>query len=375
MNSILNNRTLVTPALCCAALSLSILTGCQGHKIVARVKTATVTEDEYFKRVQRVTPQMLPQGTDIDAGGITIIGMVKELLTSQLAADKKFTPSEQSIAQFEAYYKRSDPNIAEALQNGQLTEEDLNRGIKLKMEEFAIGTDGAHAEDKDLQAAYDEQKDQLKIPEFITVRLLQAPDSVTAQQALDQLKKNASFKTIGTDLLHMPPQAAAAAEKGQTIRVDGILPELRTALASLTPGQFTDKPVEVHPQNRSTGAVQTLFVIGQMVRKTKEYIPSKEEIKPVLEQIAVGKTHPDWKQHQQQALADFTRNAVNNSEVQINIERYQKLLKAYILPIAENHTATAPGGSLAPPEAQSPQSAPQQSAPPPSAQPGARTPK
>lgn len=373
MTSIMSNRPLSISALCCAVVSLSALSGCMGHKVIARVKTATITEDEYFKRVQRVSAQMFQPGADIDAGGITVVTMVKELLTSQLAAEKKYTPSDQSVAQFEAFYKRSHPDIADALKGGQLTEEDLVRSIKFQMEEFAIGTDGAHAEEKDIQAVYDEKKDQLKIPEFITVRLLQSPDLVSAQQALDQLKKNGDFKTIASQLLHMPPQEAALADKGQTLRSDGILPELRTVLSTLNPGQFTDKPIEVHPLNRTSGAMQKLFVIGQVVRKTKEYIPTKEEILPVLEQIAIGNTHPDWKQHQQQVLADYTRNAINNSEVQINIERYQKLIKTYVMPMAESHTATAPGGTLAPPEASSPQDAPPSAPPPNLPPPSAKT--
>ncbi len=357
MTSTIINRNFGIPTLCGAVLSLTLLSGCQGHKIIARVKNATITEEEYIKRVQRVSAQMFPQNAQIDAGGITVVSMVKELLTSEMTAEKKYTPSDQSVAQFEAFYKRSHPEIAEALQSGVLQEEDLARSIKIQMEEFAIGTDGAHAEDKDIQAAYDEQKEQLKIPEFVTVRLLEAPDKVTAQQALDQLKKNADFKTVAVQLLHMPAQAAAIADKGQTLPEKGIIPELRTALSLLNPGQYTDKPVEVHPPSRSGGAPQTLFVIGQVVRKTKEYMPTKEEIRPVLEQIALGKTHPDWKQHQQQALADYTRTLLSNSQVQINIERYQGLLKTYVAPMAEGHTATAPGGTLSSPES------PQQSAP------------
>jgi parvulin-like peptidyl-prolyl isomerase len=352
-------------ALCAAGCTLLSLVGCQGHKIVARVNSIAINEDEFESRALRVT--QIPQGMNTDAGGLTLVNMIKDSLTDQLAADPKYhgVPGKDEVSRFLDALKKLTPQLVNAIRTGQRSEEETERQVRNSIEQFRIGTDGAVIDDKDLQEVYKDQisKGQFKIPTSYTLRLLLAPTQAAAQQALDDLKKTGDFKKTA-QILNLGPQEIATA--GTPTVVIGKQPApMGDVLDKLKPNELTPAPVPVPlPQQTPGLPPQTVYVIAQLISKETERVPSLEELRPITEQVALAKKFPQWKQHADQMLAEFTRR----SSIVINYERYAPLLNAYILPQAQINT---PGGAALPPDTSSsgPPPAPEGQAQPPSPEP------
>lgn len=366
-------RVRIFPALG-LTVALSGLAGCQENKIVARVKDTSITQQALYDRVLRVTAAAIPQQQGMDAGGATLISMIREAMVAQMAKEKNAIPKEEDVSKFIAYLKRVNPTTTDEINAGRLTDEDLRRSVLLAMEEFGIGTNGAKAEEKELDASYNEQKPQLKIGEMYTVKTMRLPTEATAQQAIDELKKTNDFRAVATKVLGITGPELINAGREMTVQADRLPPDMKAAFASVAPGQYTPKPIAAQVPNPQTQVAETQYIVAQVVRKTPEYTPSKEEIRPVLEQAVLGKKFPEWQSVKDQQLAEFTKKAIADNEIQIDIKRYQPLLKGFILAQAEarlsqtmrpasggavpDGSAPAPGGAPPPSSGSQPNAAP-----------------
>lgn len=336
---------------------------------MARVGSATITEDEYNDRVMHVSATQFPQGVSIDAGGVALVGMIHEDLIGQLAAKKNVVPSEDSLLKVASYYKRATPN-------SQVSADDLVRGLRLNMETFGIGTDGAKADPKEVEDTYKKLsqtvptqangEEGLKVPAMITAQLLPMPTEAMATQALDQIKRNVPFPTVAAQIMNVPVETAASAGREQSYPVTQLPPTLKDALQSTPDGQFLSKPVPIQQQNPQTGAMTTMYLVGKVIRKQPEYVPPMEDVRPIIEQMLVTKTHPEWQTHEQSELADFTRDMAANNEIQINIPRYRALMASFILPMTAAHMTAPPGSAFSAPSAPSGGAAPGAGTAPPS---------
>ncbi len=330
-----------------AALSLSWLAGCQGHRVVARVNSSPINEEEYMERVQRTT-QMLP---NTDAGGTALVSIIREKLTTQLAAQKNAIPSEDAVRKLANYSRRSIPQLYDEINAGQLDESDFLNSVRFNLEEFGIGTEGAKATEAEVQEMYRTQKDLLAYPDMWTVRLLQVPDPTSGQVILDQLKKDGNFANAARQMGADPMQASAAG-KAATLIASGpnmttLLtdnPSLREALAKLNPNEFLPAPMTVQARNpQAPTSLQNIVILVQLVKRLPGKPVTLDETRPLIEQTVIAKKNPEWRQHKNQQLAEFTGK---KSDIQINVKRYQPLLSTYILPQAEGNAATGPNGTL-----------------------------
>lgn len=355
MTSIFRIRLASLAGLCLATLTLTGLSGCQNNKaIVARVNTTAITNDDFEERALRVTADQLQYAQGMDAGALALVSMIHENLVSELAKQKGVEPQPADIQKIVAFTKLSDPRVASAINGGSLTEDDVVRSIRGQMEDFAIGTDGAKAEDKDVQALYNQRKAQgraggLVIPETYKIKIVRAPDPTTGQQALDQLKKTGDWKGVATTVLHLTGAEAANAGREQSVDMTRIQPQtLQDALRALQPGQFTPAPIQATITNPQTHAQQPLIVIAQVISKQPERTLTLDEVRPLLQQSVIANTHKDWQAHEQQLLASFTQDLLSKGLLQINIKRYEKLLDTFISPMAASRAGNVSGTTIAP---------------------------
>ena len=327
---------------CLTTFVLIPLVGCQGHKVIARVNGVAINEEEFADRTQRVS--VLAANTD--AGGTALVGMIREKLTTQLAAEKHASPTPEAVSTYANYLRESITRVDDEMKAGRVTDQDLKDNARFQMEEFGIGTDGAKVDEAKLKTEYETNKKQLVIPERWVVRTLTVPDAQTGQTILDELKKTGNFEKAARQL-GISPTDIPTAVRENSIPVPNITDiAFRDTLAKLNPGQFTDKPVQVNvPQSQQLPTGRVVLIIAQMIRKKPGRDLSLADVRTILERNLIAKEHPQWEQHKNQMLAEFTAKA----DLQINIERYKPLIANYIKPQAEANTATAPGGSLGSP--------------------------
>jgi len=370
---------LALPALCATALAL---TGCQGRKIVARVNAATITEEEYLNRTQYVHANQFPQTANMDAGGVTLMSMIQDSLTDQLAAEQNYKPSEQAIKQLTEIVRRSTPQIEEQIVTNQMTEEDVYRLVRRLIEITALGTEGAKADPQKVQQMYDDMSKKAIYPATYSIRVLFVTDPVKAKDVMDQLKASKDFKKAAQNL-NLQPAEIANAGREVVLPKEGAPPELVKALDALgngpfTPenGPFTSGPVAITQPpnpNNPTGMGNTVYLIAQLIGKQAEEKPPLDKIRPYLEQRVLQQTQPQWQMHAQQKIGEYTRKAYESNQIQINIERYKPLLESVIMAQANAHAeatappmsggpGAAPGGAPAPGPGGPPSGAP--SAPP-----------
>ncbi len=373
-------------------LSLMLLAGCQGEKIVARVGNDPIKESEFYGRAIRMNAETIAAG--MDAGGAAMVGMIREKMTAQLAAAKNAVPTEDQVSRYVAYQIRVNPQIKTALEKGQVTEEDIKRGVRFSLEEFGIGTEGAKAADNEVRAEYDrllkekniisdplnggrEARNEVKLPETWYLRTLQVPSEAAGKQVIETLKTKPDLTAIAMANGASPLQAQQATQeiayaKEALLRQ---LPALEKELETVGPGQFTTKPVAVtmppNPQAPNTQPT-TAYLVVQVTRKEPEYTFQYDEVRPVLEQRLLSIKHKDWFTHKEQEMAKFTSDLVNKDGIKINLKQYQSVLDSFIRQMAKLNLPTAPGGTLSPnpnpaapaPNGTAPQPAPGAGAPP-----------
>jgi hypothetical protein len=323
------------------------LPGCQGRKVVARVNGETINEDDFTNRALRVT-NINPQA-GMDAGGMTLVNMIKEDLVLQLAKSKGITISDDQVSKYVAVMEKLNPQLSEGVRAGKITSDELNREYKLEMVLFAVGTDNAKADSKELQAAYDQHKAELTIQGVYRIRPLALADQAKAEAALAELKKSGDFQKAAA-IGGVPPEAMANMGKETPIPVNSAPPALKSALDTLKPTDFTAAPIPL--QNSQTG--QPFYVIAQLIDKTTDHVLTLDESRPRVERIALTDKFPQWGTHADTAISDFITQSKDN--IQINIDRYKPLKEQFILPKPKvaMPAQAPPTGATPPPGASAP---------------------
>lgn len=327
----------IAPAL---ALSAAILlTGCEGQKIVARVNAQPILEEEFHDRVTRVTPNEFPQGTSFDAGGVTMMGMIVEKIKTQYAAEKNLLPSKEEVNKAVEYIKHSNPLLRSALKSGRFSDEDVVRRIRDAMTDFAIGTNGAKADQTKLNDLYKQRVATLTIPEAWIVQLLPINDPASGQAVLDELKRTGDFQKAA-QMAGIPPQMAVNAGQETPIPIKNVDAATKAELDKLTPGKFADKPIKL----TLTNPPQTATVVVKMIAREKEFVPSLDDVKFLLSQEIITQAQPQWQNFKNQQLAEATAKA----DVQINNKRYAYLRDIIRAQAAENARGMAAPSGMAP---------------------------
>src|SRR5262245_22871063 len=98
----------------------AVLTGCggSGKKVIAKVNSELITEDQFIARVQRVNAAQLMPALETRgrlpgrAGEFALQSMIAEKLVAQYASQKHATPTDAQITAYIAFAKKySNPGL------------------------------------------------------------------------------------------------------------------------------------------------------------------------------------------------------------------------------------------------------------------------
>ncbi|HLK54972.1 MAG TPA: peptidylprolyl isomerase [Chthonomonadaceae bacterium] len=331
------------------SLRASWRSDCEGVKAVAHVKDTVISEEEYLDRVQRV--RQIPPNSGLDAGGFTLLNMIQDCLTDQLAVEKKATPSEAAVKQLAGIIRRMTPDVEQRLLTQQLTETELEHQVRHLLEVTALGTDGAKADPVKVQATYDEMKKTPIFPATYTIRMMFVPDATQAQKVIEKLKTTRDFRAEAL-ALKLSPTETANAGRELIMSKKAVPEELLKALDALgngpfTPenGPFTSAPVTVNqktPMNQPAPR-NTLYIVAQLIGKQAEETPPLEQIRLYVEQRTLQQSQAQWEMHSKQLIGEYTRKALEQKQIQIHIERYQTAIESVLLAQANPPPAPTPG--------------------------------
>ncbi len=304
--------------------TFGILAGCQPEKkAVVVINGKPILEEEFNTRVQGITSGSFQQGMTMDAGGLTMLNLIRAELTEQLAAKTNSIPAKEFISSGVEYALRNDPALMAQIQTGENSRENISRQFQYQSEMIGIGSNGAKVTAAELQAAYDapDFAPYQKVKAKYAIKALRVPDAEKGMQILDELKKTGDFKKAAASLNANEAQAESVA-KPVTLIADSTPPELKVALDKLQPNEFAPAPVKI-PAASAQGAPGDTFVVVQLIRKDPERVQTLNEVRFTLENDVLVKKNPDYQKHYRNLLADFT----NKAEIKINLEKYKGLME------------------------------------------------
>jgi hypothetical protein len=154
------------------------------------------------------------------------------------------------------------------------------------------------------------------------------------------LNKKMPFETVAMTKSEDTDSAPKQGDIG--MRPDNTLPaDLLNAIKNLKPGEYTQKPVKVSlaqsPQAPTTTANKPHWLIAQLVDKKVGVMPSLDEVKGMMQFVAIRQKDPGSYQRMQNLLRDFQSKA----DIKVNLVGYDKL-------VANMKQVAASGGGAPP---------------------------
>ena len=305
-----------------AAAGLATLSGCQNHKIVARVNGASINDDEYQTFVSHVRAPdfqaLTTQGVQTDAGGAGMASVVKEKLLEKLATEKNAMPPDQAVTQYYDYVMHTNPAFPTAIAMGQVTPEELHRIIRDQMILVALGTNNATVPEDEIKKEFEAHKDTYNYPEMVGLQVAPVPDQTTGIELINQIRSTGDF---GKSAMKYSPRASMV----QYVIINERFPAaLKDALAGLKDNQLAPAPVAI--TNPAGGPTQNL-VVKLVKRMSKQDVTLAQAHQSVM-QRRLQETQPQLLQHSQEVINDYNQKAT----VDVFIDQYKSVVTAALLP-------------------------------------------
>jgi hypothetical protein len=320
-----------------------------------------IDQDQYVDRMQRVTKAVFDQTLQIagrqsdpqlDAGAVALISILREMAIDQLAKQKGVVPSDDSITSIMNYQRAADPTLDKAIKKDPSMEDLQKRSLRLQEEVFAIGTDGAQVDNNELKTEFEADRALLDVQAKVGLRVLGVKDESEGLTLLGQLKATGDFRAAERQEQSPPPFDGTE----RFFPVDSLqksaLP-LYDAVKSLNPGQFAPAPVTLTLPTQS-GQSQSLIVLVQLTDRLPAKKVTLEQVRPIISQRVLQKSHPQMNQHVLEQLNEYLQNQAKTLE--IYSDRYKGVVMAYLF--APPQPMMAPAGAGAPPGAQAPNAPP-----------------
>ncbi len=361
-----------------SALAMSLfvlpLAGCQGDKIVAQLKSDTITQSQYLKTMQQLNFMSFQQEMSIaqrsndpnlTAGGIALISLLTNQAIGQMAQEQNLVPSDQIVDQLISYQRLHDPQLNASIKDGKTNLKDLRKQLASAEEVVFLGagSDGSKIDTSQLQTLFDSQKGSLDIPARIGVRMLAVKDQTDGITQLNSLKAGVDFHQLA--IAESSPSPYNGTE--QYLSLDALKNshaaiDLYQAIVSLSDNQFANAPVALH----GAAGAPPLYVDVQVTQKIPAHKTTLDEVRPFLITEILQQQNPELQLHFLNLLHSYLQDAVQSNKLQVYIPSLQQQVISYLLAPPPNpnaiNSAPQPGGS-APPSSQGANPNPQSSAP------------
>ncbi len=169
--------------------------------VVLTVNGESVMMSEYFDRLQRmratdflVSTNPLTVRTE-NSGLLMMNSLITERLTFQWAIKTNQMPKEEEVtADFERL--KQQPNIVQALQNGQLTEKFIRYDIRLQKARYNVATTGLSVTAKEIEDWYKAHIPALTTPDKWGLGAIMTSKQADVAKIQSELKAGKSFEAM-----------------------------------------------------------------------------------------------------------------------------------------------------------------------------------
>ena len=317
-------RTLVLAALLLVGIGTA---RAEDDTTVATINKETITEIEFFVRLQRVRGQDFllqttpPSIRTESCGYIVLNSLINERLILQLAAKEKRLPTDAEVnAELENIKKQ--PNAVEALKNQTVTEDQLKYDIRVQKSHLNLAINGATVTPDEVKQFYEKNIKNYTNPErwsLSAIRTSKLEDIPKIQTALQSGK---SFAETARQYSEDDRSNKTGGAIGIFYADDTHLPEeIRTAVKKLNVGDVTPPiPIDFDP-GEGKDKIHVYWLIKLMVRDVQSVRPF-ETVKTQAERLALLEKGGGIKAADEKITA--FRDA---SDLKINLPGYDGLLK------------------------------------------------
>jgi parvulin-like peptidyl-prolyl isomerase len=313
-----------------ALTTLAGLAGCGGNakKVAIRVNKDTVTDEEFYKRVQDVSlADLAPASRGLGpakAGEYAVEHIIIELLLKQLGEQKGVKPTDAEVNAYAAVSKKyqANPTLSILPNNPFRTDEDLKREARLALIQRGLALGPLKITPDEIQKRYEQMKPQITPEDQYHLRVIQVSSADKANKVLDTLKKGVAFETVALTQSEEPNSKAKSGDIGN-VPQGALPPQLLAAIKDLKPGEYTKTPIKMGGVTTpGQPAAPSQFLIAQVVEKIPGVPPTLDEAKYVVERVLMQEKDPNFAQRVQQDLAGLRKSA----DIQVNIDGYSKLV-------------------------------------------------
>jgi parvulin-like peptidyl-prolyl isomerase len=311
-------------------MALAVLPGCGNNakKVAVRINKDTVTEDEFYKRVENVSLADLAPAAQgrgpAKAGDFAMERVIMEYLMMQMAAEKNVKPTDAEINQYIAVAKKYAQNQAMSMMppNPFRTEDDYKQEARMALIQRGLALAPLKITPEDIKKKYEEIKGQLTEEDKYHLRVIQVSSAEKAQKALDTLKKVA-FETVVLTQSEDPNSKAKSGDIG-IVPQGALPPDFLSAIKDLKPNEYTKTAVKLGGRPAAAGqpAPPAQYLIAQLVEKLPGKTPTLDEAKYIAERILLNEKDPNWAQRIQGDISNSRKSA----DIQVNLEQYKKLV-------------------------------------------------
>jgi len=296
--------------------------------VAVRITKDTVTEEDFYKRVENVSLADLAPAAQgrgpAKAGEFAMERIIMESLMVQLAAEKGVKPTDAEINQYIAVAKKYQQNQAMSLMppNPFRTDDDFKHEAKLALIQRGLALAPLKITPEEMNKKYEELKPQLTEEDKYHLRVIQVTSPEKAQKALDTLKKVA-FETVVLTQSEDPNSKAKSGDIG-VVPQGALPPDFLAAIKDLKPNEYTKTAIKLGGTAPAAGqpAPPVQYLIAQVVEKLPGKTPSADEAKYVVERVLLNEKDANWGQRIQGDISNIRKSA----DIQVNLEQYKKLV-------------------------------------------------
>lgn len=232
------------------------ISGC-GSKVVATVNGQNISEDELNTRLDQVAAM---NGYDLTSDEAkAILGLLKEQILESLieekvvlqaAEEKKISATKEEIEKEFNYIRdqfSDDKQYKDFLKERKFTEKDLKIYIKQQIilnKLFDEVTKDITTTSVDLEAYYQENKEEFFEPEQLRARNIVVKTEEEAKTVIERLDKGEDFAQLAVELSIDPTAKENQGDIGYFNKDSALVEEFKNAAFQLEVGEYSKTPVQ-----------------------------------------------------------------------------------------------------------------------------------
>ncbi len=259
--------------------------------IAVVVNGEKITVGDWIKRMQNLRAQdFLASSNPIrfkgaTGGQIALDALINGKLLIQYATKTSLLPADSEVASMLANVRKR-PEVAQGLQNGQFTEDQVRYDVLVQAAYFNVATVNIVVSPEEIKGYYDRHSDQWGHPERWRLGIIKVTTKEKADKAAAELKGGTPFETVAAQMSEDQQTNKRGGESGHYNSTDPGLPDfVREAIKKLKLGETT-APLQA-PMPKPDPSAKPVFFIFRLNGREPAFVQPLESVRDEVKRLAL----------------------------------------------------------------------------------------